>query len=347
MNKHCKTTAIAIFCLLLSGLASAQDDSPVTSLETINKAVSKISEKYLTYMSTLAHNNNKAKKAQKKRDEMLNQIIDSRADVMGVPGYKGDKSLKEATLEYLNISNDVMNENYAKVVNLEEIAEQSYDNMEAYILMQKAINDKMDEANDKRRIKMEEYCKKYNIQLIDKVDELSTKMKKLNDVSEYQNKIYLIFFKCSVQETELMAAMDAKNITAMEQVKNAMVKYADEGLAKLNTIKGYDGDMLLKNACRSAMDFFKSEAEKLSVATDYYMKEEAFEKIKKNFESNTSAKNDKAEIDRYNKAVNEVNQASKQFNQNNQQLNDKRKRIYENWNNAVKTYMDRNVPHSK
>lgn len=341
-----QTTAVAIF-LSLSYFGHAQDDSPVTSLNQINTAIAKISQKYLTYMSTVAHNNNKAKKAEKKRDELLEQIIDSRADVMGIPAYKGDKSLKEATLEYLKITSDVMNEKYEKVVNLEEIAEQSYDNMEAYLLMQKAINDKVDEANDFRRIKTEEYCKKYNITLVDTKDEMTEKLKTLNEVNEYENKVYLIFFKCSAQEDQLMQALDKKNVTSIEQIKSAMAKYADEGLAKLDTLKTYKGDVLLKNSCRSSLEFFKKEAEKFSVLTDFFMKEEAFEKIKKNFESNPSAKSDKAEIDKYNKAVNEINSSSKQYNQTNQSLNETRKRVYDNWNNAVTTYLDRNVPYAK
>lgn len=343
-----KTLFATLTLLLLAYLpTSAQEDSPVASLNEINQAVSKISEKYLAYMSAVAHNNNKAKKAEKKRNELLDQIIDSRAAVMGVAGYKGDKSFKEATLDYLNITNHMMNDNYEKIVNLEEIAEQSYDNMEAYILMQKAVNDKMDEANENRRIKMEDYCEKYNIQLVDQKDEMSQKMKKLNEVSEYQQKIYLLFFKCAAQEDDMMEALNSKKITALEQTKSAMAKYADEGLAKLDTIKGYNGDMLLKSACKSALEFFKNESEKVSSITDFFLKEEAFDKIKKNFESNKSAKNDPSEIDKYNKAVSEVNQASKQYNQTNQQLDDKRKRIYDNWNNAVTTYMDRNVPYSK
>lgn len=340
------TTAILTF-LMMANLCNAQDDSPVTSLNQINTAVAKISQKYLAYMSSVAHNNNKAKKAEKKRDELLEQIIDSRADVMGVPGYKGDKSLKEATLEYLKITSDVMNEKYEKVVNMEDIAEQSYDNMEAYLLMQKAINDKVDEANEFRRVKTEEYCKKYNIKLVDTKDEMSEKLKTLNEVNEYENKVYLIFFKCSAQEAQLMEALDKKNITSIEQIKSAMAKYADEGLAKLDTLKSYKGDVLLKNSCRSSLEFFKKEAEKFSVLTDYFMKEEAFEKIKKNFETNPSAKNDKAEVEKYNKAVNEINAASKQYNQTNQSLNETRKRVYDNWNNAVTTYLDRNVPYAK
>ncbi|MFT3945856.1 MAG: hypothetical protein QM763_02685 [Agriterribacter sp.] len=339
--------AVTTFFLLVSCFSYAQDDSPVTSLNEINTAVAKISQKYLAYMSAVAHNNNKAKKAEKKRDELLEQIIDSRADVMGVPGYKGDKSLKEATLEYLKITSDVMNEKYEKVVNMEAIAEQSYDNMEAYLLMQKAISDKIEEANEFRRKKTEEYCKKYNITLVDSKDELSDKLKTLNEVHDYENTVYLIFFKCSAQEDQLMEALKKKNITAIEQTKNAMSGYADEGLAKLDTLKAYKSDPLLKNSCRSALEFFKKEAEKFSVLTDFFMKEEAFNQVRKNFENNPSAKNDKAEIDKYNKAVNEINVSSKQYNQTNQSLNETRKRVYDNWNNAVTTYLDRNVPYAK
>ena len=338
--------AALFFTFINCSFSFAQDDSPVASLEKINQAMSKISQKYLAYMSTMAHNNNKAKKAENKRNALLDQIIESRADVMGVPAYKGDKTLKESTLAYLKLTNDVMHENYEKVINLEEIAEQSYDNMEAYILMQKAINDKMAEAQDNQSKQVDAYCQKYNINLIKDESEMSKKMKKMEEVTDYQNTVYLIFFKCSAQESTLMEAIEKKNITAIEQIKGAMVKYADEGFAKLDTLKAYNGDMSLKSSCRSALEFFKREADKTSIITDYYMKEESFTQIKKNFETNASAKNDKAEIDKYNKAVKEINDASKQYNQTNKGLNETRDNIYKNWNNAVQTYMDRNMPYA-
>lgn len=347
MRMPTRLLALVAGSLLLHTVAAAQDNSPVTSLNQINQAMSKVSEKYLAYISFKAHNNNKVKKAEKKRDAYLEQISQSRYDIANVAYYKGDKSLHEAATSYLKLTSDVMNENYSKVVNLEDIAEQSYDNMEAYLLLQKSINDKMSEAYDNQSKQVDIYCKKYNIELIKDESDLGRKMKKLDEVTDYENKIYLIFFKCSVQETSLMEAIEKKNITSIEQIKSAMVKYADEGLAKLDTTKGYNGDLSLKNSCRSALEFFKKEAEKTAVITDYYMKEEAFEKIKKNFESNPSAKSDKAEIDKYNKAVNEINSASKQYNQTNQALNQTRKNMYDNWNNAVNTYMDRNVPYAK
>ena len=112
-------TLVTCFALLHSA-SMAQDESPVTSLNKINQAMSKISEKYLAYMSAVAHSNNKAKKAEKKRDSFLEQISQSRYDITNVPYYKGDKSLHESALSYLKLTSDVMNENYAKVVNLEK-----------------------------------------------------------------------------------------------------------------------------------------------------------------------------------------------------------------------------------
>ena len=41
---------------------------------------------------------------------------------------------------------NVLNDDYSKIINMEEIAEQSYDAMEAYILAQEMVDKKPEEA---------------------------------------------------------------------------------------------------------------------------------------------------------------------------------------------------------
>ena len=48
-------------------------------------------------------------------------------------------------------------------------------------------------------------------------------------------------------------------------------------------------DLELMLACRQALVFFKVEAGKMQVATDLLLKEESFDKIKKNFDSKSSS----------------------------------------------------------
>jgi len=340
------TSLLALYVMCAAGtICHAQDMSPVEPLNKINDAISKMSQKYIEYMSAMAHTNNE-KKTEKKFNALLSQVEDSRYEILDAPYYKGDKTLNQQALDYIKLVNNLLNENYAKMVNMEEIAEQSYDKMEAYILLKKKVKEKMDEAGEKNHQAVVDYCKKYNITLTEAKNELDSKMDQLNAMTDYYDEIHLIFFKCSVQEDDMMEAVNKKNITTVEQLKNSISKFANEGLTRLDTLQDFKGNAMLKNACRNALKFFQDEAAKMSIFTDYLIKEQAFEKIKSNFESNPSASNDKQEIDKYNKAVKEINDALKQYNQTNDNLNQARTNMYNNWNTSVQTFMDAYAPYA-
>ena len=194
-------------------------------LEKIDAAIEIFNVKYLAYQSAVAHGS-KMRKCEKKRLEMISSIDDARYAIAEVPYYKGDKSLHQSSTAYLKLVSNVLNENYEKIVSLEDIAEQSYDAMEAYILLKKKVDEKMEEASLQNQQKIAEYCARQNIKLTEGTDENGSKMKQVGEVMDYYNKIYLSFFKCSVQESNMMDAMDKKNVIAMEQAKSAMAKYA-------------------------------------------------------------------------------------------------------------------------
>ncbi|MES2774662.1 MAG: hypothetical protein V4722_10780 [Bacteroidota bacterium] len=342
MKKWLLTALAACICVMI---LQAQTDSPVPHFEGIVKAMRAVNEKYLVYNSAAAHSS--VKKAERKRQDLLAQIDKSRYAIAELGYYKNDRVLAKATTDYFKLLTDNMNDNYAKIVNLEEIAEQSYDNMEAYLLLRKKVAERMEAAGDTMQSRQEEYCKRHGITLSSSEDEMSQKMKKAGEVSEYNDNLYLIFFKCSAQEEDMMEALEKKNITAMEQIKGAMVKYADEGLARLDTTKSFSGDASLKAACKRTLDFFKKEADKMSISTDFIMKQEAFDKIKKTFESSPTARSNKQEIDNYNKAVSELNKALNISNQNNNYLNETRAGVYKDWNEATATFLDTHMPYAK
>jgi hypothetical protein len=332
--------------MLLSAWAQPAE-SPVTALDKINLQMDLLNNKYLAYMSEVAHGK-KVKKAEKKHQAYMTQIDNAKYALSDIPYYKGDKSLHEGTKKYLNLINNIQKENFGKVVNMEEIAEQSYDAMEAYILFKKKINEKMDEAEAELSKVTEEYAARNNITLVEgPKTERGEKMKKVGEVNDYYDNIYLIFFKASIHDDQLVEAMDAGNLTAVEQIKGSLEKYALEGIGKLDTTKAYKGDGSLKNTCKRSMDFFKKEAGMLESFTDYLLKKEDFEAIKKNFERSAKAKNDKVEIDKYNKAVAEINKARDKYNQSLQTMNKLRADVYKDWNETVKRFMDTHIPYSK
>src|SRR6476469_4906567 len=94
-----------------------------------------------------------------------------------MPAWKGDKSYRDTTVVYLKIVNSSFNEDYGKSVNMEEIAEQSYDAMEAYMLAQQKANEKLNEASARQHKMEKQFAAKYNVNLIDNESATETKMK--------------------------------------------------------------------------------------------------------------------------------------------------------------------------
>lgn len=329
------------FFLYLSG--NAQYENAGQYMDHISKANQALSEKYLVYLSGMSHGKS-ARKVEKRRQELLQAISDTRYDIQGMPPFKGDRTLKDTTVAYLKILNNIFNEDYGKIVNMEEIAEQSYDMMEAYMLAQEKANDKLKDAMAKQYDTQVRFAEKNNIKLIAGESETGNKMKTSDAVMKHYNETYLVFFKGYKQESYVMDAVNKKNIISIEQNVNTLKKFAEEGLEKLKDMKGYNNDASLIVACRNLMLFYKAEAEKASAITDFFLKEENFAKLKKQFETKPASKRTQQDIDQFNKGVNDINAAVNNYNAANNEMNKQRTNAMNDWDKAVKKYMDNYIP---
>ena len=339
--------------ILLAGLlnklsAQSAAESPVQHMNHISEIDIQIQKKYLSYMSTIAHTNS-ARKMEKRREDLILSIQEASRSISRIRPYKGDASLRDTYAEFLKILLTVFKEDYHKIVNMEEIAEQSYDNMEAYLLAQEKANEKLNEAAEKIEPVYTAFAAKNNVTLQDsgKENEVSKKLRITGNVNEYYHKIYLIFFKSYHQEEYLLRAIGANNINAVEQNRNTLLKYSAEGLSKLDTVKTFAGDGSLLNNCRKMLEFYKLEAStKIPVMTEYLIKRDEFEKIQKAFEAKPQSQRSQADVDKYNKALNDMNQRINKFNQVGEEMNKARARNLDGWNNAVKQFLDNHVPNA-
>jgi hypothetical protein len=346
-GNHSYLFLIIVFILLPALKSIAQDLSNAGSYMTyIGDKEREVTKKYLNYVSAASHGKS-LRKVDKLREQLINTIYETRIAVQGVPPFKGDKSLREASVTYLQLSYRVFNEDYGKIVNMEEIAEQSYDAMEAYLMAQKLATEKLDEAGKKRNQTGKEFAAKNNINLVDLGDIMDQKVKTSTRVTDYYNKIYLLFFKSYRQESYLIEALNKGNIISIEQNKNSLLKYATDGLEKLDTMDAFDSDASLKAACQRALQFYKSEAGDVTGMTDFLLKKESFDKLQKSFNSKPAAKRTQADVDEYNKSINEMNQAGNAYNKLNNEVNKKRTNILDGWNDTVKKYWDNHMPYAK
>ncbi|MCR6641894.1 MAG: hypothetical protein NVV82_23640 [Sporocytophaga sp.] len=307
----------------------------------------KITEDYMSYTSAVAHGKS-ARKVENRRKEIIQSTKDAIKKISVMPPYKDDKALRDSAVSYLKLTQHVLNDDYAKILNMEEIAEQSYDAMEAYLLAQELASEKMNDAGRRLNAIEKEFAAKNNINLIESKDELTTKVEKAQRVNAYQRKVYLIFFKSYKQEAYLLDAIQSKNVNGIEQNKNTLQKYAEQGLATLDTMKAFSNDRTIVNACKQLLEFYKTESkDKIPSLTSFYIKEENYLKIKKAFEAKKESARTKADVDQYNKAVNEFNQSVNEFNATNNSLNDTRNKLIANYNKAVDTFLDKHTPKYK
>lgn len=342
-------TSILVFILLLtaSTVLKAQDDNPVEYMNMVNKAEEEANQKYLLYVSTAAHSG-RVKKIEKMRQQAIDGIVNSRNKAIALPLYKGDKALRQSSIDYLNFLYLVFTDDYKRIVNMEDIAEQSFNEMQAYLLLQEKTSEKLAEANAKRNKATDDFAAKYNINLIKEKSEQSEKQKKAGEVIHYRNNVYLIFFKCYWQWNELIKAVDSKKVNAIEQARTALITYSKEGMMSLDTLKNFAGDPSLANACRHALNQYKRMAENdVPKMTDYYLKEENFEKVKRSFDSKPQSSRTQQDVNAYNKAVNEMNAAVNVFNSISQQTNRTANEIGSGYDKADKEFADKHTPYFK
>jgi hypothetical protein len=191
-----------------------------------------------------------------------------------------------------------------------------------------------------------DFAAKYKIKLVKSQDELGEKIEKSSKLNHYVNQLFIIFFKCNFQDAQMVGNMNDKKVNDIEQSRSALLKYSNEGLTALGALRTFEGDAQLSNACRQVLDFYKKTAEtSVPKLLDFYLKQENFEKLKKNMEAKTNPT--KEDINAYNAAVKDINNASNQFNQINTNINETRTRLLENWEAAQKAFNDAHTPHYK
>ena len=337
-----------VTCSFFTSPCTAQDlNDPTNYMNALSAGQVEMNQTYMAYMSAAAHST-RAKKIDNMRQKALESIISAKYAVTGVPKFKGDNSLRQSSLDYIKLIYNVFNEDYAKIVNLGEIAEQSFDDMQAMLLTMELTDEKINEAAENLSKAEKEFAAKYNVKIDETANEFDGKLGAASKLNHYKNQVYLLFFKCNWQDGKITEALNNKNLTNIEQSRNALISYANEGLKSLDTMKHFEGDAALAVSCRQALTGYRSMAEKdLPKMIEFYLKAENFAKLKKTFDQNNNGNLSKEEIKAFNKSVDEMNAASNAFNQTNSNTNTTRKRIVDNWNSANKDYLDAHMPYYK
>ena len=144
----------------------------------------------------------------------------------------------------------------------------------------------------------------------------------------------------------MLEAVRKNDVNSVEQSKNSLAKFSSEGLNRLDTMKSYEDDASLITACKEVLTFQKEEAlNKASYMTDFLLKKEEFEKLRKAFELKPANRRTQDDVNAFNKAVDDYNKAVTSFNNTSTELDKSRAKILNSWEATRKRFMDTHIPH--
>ncbi len=335
---------VALFCFSIS--VNAQEfKTPVEYLNYIGNEQENISKSMWKYTSAVAHSKS-ARRIDNTRKLLVKSIQTAAKKIAALKdGYQGDIEYRNQILEYLAISEKNINEEYDKIINMQEVAEQSYDAMEAYIMTRDLVNKKIDAENEKAELAQKNFCTKYNIKLSENTSELGKKIKISNDVFAYHTELYLIFFKTNITDLYLSNAIQKNDIGGIQQNAATLVQYANEGLEKLKAIKPFGSDNSMVLITKKTLEFYKKQGEQfVPKVIDFMMFNEKFETAKKSLESKSDKDRTKEEIDSYNAMVKQVNKEIDTYNKINNTNYQEKNTLINQWNATGDTFISAHVP---
>jgi hypothetical protein len=330
--------------LLTASVAVAQQQSAVDYLTFINNEQGRISADMMQYISAANHGKS-ARKVEKRRLELLDQIKQSEQSIRKLKPFNGNHQLRDSIAQSFRVYQIILKEEYGKIVNMEEIAEQSYDAMEAYLLAKEKAGDHMDAVSDAADREFNEFASANKINIVEGKSKVGQKLALASEVNHYQNQIYLIFFKSYLYDKNMMEALEKGDINAVEQNRNALLTSTAEALTKLGPIQPFKGDGSTKNTCQQLLNYYKAQAStKIPDLIDFVLAKENFEKTKKAFDSRKPTERTQDEVNAYNKAVSDYNAKANKSNQINREIFEKKGALLKAWNDSVENFLNRHTP---
>lgn len=345
MTKNYMKIICVLVCAFLFQLSNAQVfKTPVSYLEFIGKENKVITKNMWKYTKAVAHSRS-ARAIEGKRINLIKSLERTIVKIKKAKAYEGEEDYKNEVITYLELRKNMLKQDYAKIVDMKEVAEQSYDLMEAYILQQELVDKRMQEAQDHFDKKQEAFADRNNITLTKDETALGRKMKISNEVFKHRNEVYLLFFKSNIQESFMMEAVSKEDISAIQQNANALNTFAKEGLDNLKKVILYNDDASIVEATRKAFQFYIDETENaVPKLLEFYLLNEKFNTIKKTIDKKKPSKRTQEEIDEYNAMVKKINKAINDFNKVNQELDQKRSVVINGWNAASANFLAKHIP---
>jgi len=337
---------IIIACFFILPPAAAQKFSHADKyVGYISKQQVKVTKKFLDYNKAISYPYTKKspKKNEKVRRRLADELATAKANIDSMPSFKKDSAYKDSALSYINQCSALLDNDYKKVDNLQDAADQSFDNMQSLFLGKESVIQKLKKINEHFHQLTIKFVAAYKVKPEKSKYETDKKINDIIDAGSYYKPVYLIFFKSYKQETDLQNAIDRKDDNDFKKARKDLSKTSEIGQNGLDTIKAYKNDNSLVTADKKLLEFYEKEADdKIDPVEDYFSATNDFEDVKKTFDKRPGHSG--KEVSAYKKDVKVYNKAIKKYNKTMSSVYKKKKSLLKKWNNTAHKFINKHMP---
>lgn len=305
---------------------------------TLTKPIRDFQEAYYDYIKVVTRMR-RARIVEKRRQALLQVLENIKNYYSTTNALHNDSTLLSDLKTYIHLTQVVLKEDFDKILDMEDIAEQSYDLAEAYELALDMAIEKLHNCFNTLRQREGIFFKKYNIKAKEDKSELVLKIQKTTRAMEYFGTINRIVARANRQNNYTSMAIQGKDLASLEQHLITLVSVSEEGLEKLQKQQSYDGDNELLLTAVEMLQFYKNEGQTTYPANvDFIIKTDNFQKMMKRFNEIKKKDRTQKDVNQYNNAVRSYNKEVKNINKLNSVSLKKGNKFIKLWNKKTERF---------
>ncbi len=307
-------------------LAAQSFTNPVEYNNYIVNEQVKVVSQNVNYLSYSVHSDD-VRLVDEKRLDLIAQLLKSSQKLVSMGGYEGNTRLRDEATAVMDLYLEAFNVDLKNIASLKQSSQESYSAMETYFKTLGSVEAKLNQAGERFDQAQKEFADEYNIQIVETDQSLSDMLHQISMVNAYTRDMYLIYFKISKKNAELIDALESNDAKKVDMVRKELAKEASIGIEKATALGGFKDDRAYVEATLDWASFLKDLAEKDLVKVVRFLE---MNQEKEGF-------NSQKEVDQYNSLVEFYNQTIQHYNSQSEALN-------QTFNAAYESLLKKHIP---
>lgn len=232
-------------------------NEPVTYSDYILEEQEKVGLEFVGFSNVLL-NGADYKTAEARRQEVLKQVELSLRRLRNMAPFGGKTTLRDEAVAVFVLYKDLYVQEYAKLATLVSTQNNTPAQLEEFYSYQVKAERKLGEYTTRLQKAQQAFAKENKMAIVP--NPLQGKYERILQASIYERKANLAYLPVLKADEAWWAAMQAKDVAAMESQRTALIAAAKA--STITQLGAFEGSTALKEATQNLIDFYKATAER-------------------------------------------------------------------------------------